>query len=466
VATKPLDRPHRRAGRTSEVTTTRVGRRVRWTALLAVVIATSALLVAPSAFAADPPPNPTDQQLTAAAQAKDALSTQVGQLSAQVASLQAQLDQLKADEELAEQKLALALQQLDDAKTAATTAAANVKTAQATVVSARSKYEDFVRTTYMSSPVTGTAGALLTASDPQSLLQHSDYLNYTANHQLDAISQLDKATVDKSNADAAARSTVLAQQKATATAQQAQSDAVSAVQAADSQQQQVAASLAAQQTALQTAQADLATLNGQRAAYDAYQAEQARLAAIAAAQAAAAAAAAAAARAAHPSGSSPSVPTTVTVGATSGGSWTAAAGQTAANRALSYLNWPYAWDGGNASGPTKGVCAGDGAFNDCHIVGFDCSGLAMYGWGPYLSMPHYAASQYSVAGHVHPGSNSFLPGDLLFWSSNGAQSGIHHVAIYIGNGNVVQAPESGDVIKITAWNRVSSGYFGATRPLT
>ena len=58
------------------------------------------------------------------------------------------------------------------------------------MVAARAKYEDFVRTTYMSSPVTGTAGALLTASDPESLLQHSDYLNYTADHQLDAIGQL------------------------------------------------------------------------------------------------------------------------------------------------------------------------------------------------------------------------------------------------------------------------------------
>ena len=448
----------------------RYRRRSRLTALLAVLIASSALLVAPMHASATPaPPNPSDQQLSAAAAAKDALSTQVGQLSAQVASLQAQLDQLKADQELSEQKLALSLQQLEDAKTAAAQAAATVKTAQATVVNARSKYQDFVRTTYISSPVTGTAGALLTATDPESLLQHSDYLNYTASHQLDAISQLNQATVAKSNADATARSTVLAQQAASDAAAQAQKNAVAAVQAADSQQQQVAASLASQQSALQTAQADLATLNGQRAAYDAYVAEQARLAAIAAAQAAAAAAAAAAARAAHPasgnSGSASSV-SSVPVGATNGGSWTAAAGQTAANRALGYLNWPYAWDGGGLGGPGRGVCAGDGAFNDCNVIGFDCSGLSMFAWAPYISMPHYAASQYGMAGGVHPSSSQFMPGDLLFWSSNGSVSGIHHVAIYIGNGNVVQAPESGDVVKITPWNRVSSGYFGATRPLT
>jgi cell wall-associated NlpC family hydrolase len=54
----------------------------------------------------------------------------------------------------------------------------------------------------------------------------------------------------------------------------------------------------------------------------------------------------------------------------------------------------------------------------------------------------------------------------VFWSSNGSAGGIHHVAVYVGNGNVIQAPESGDVIKITPLNAVDWGYFGATRPLT
>jgi len=126
----------------------------------------------------------------------------------------------------------------------------------------------------------------------------------------------------------------------------------------------------------------------------------------------------------------------------------------------------YAWAGGNAYGPTRGVCAGDGAWNDCNITGFDCSGLVMYAWGPGLPMAHYAASQYTQAGSYHPGPGNFQPGDLLFWSSNGTIAGIHHVAIYIGNGYVVQAPQSGEVIQETPWDQVSWGYYGATRPLT
>jgi cell wall-associated NlpC family hydrolase len=59
-----------------------------------------------------------------------------------------------------------------------------------------------------------------------------------------------------------------------------------------------------------------------------------------------------------------------------------------------------------------------------------------------------------------------LPGDLLFWSSNGTVGGIHHVAMYVGGGNVIQAPNSGDIVRITPLGNVDSGFFGATRPLT
>ncbi len=108
---------------------------------------------------------------------------------------------------------------------------------------------------------------------------------------------------------------------------------------------------------------------------------------------------------------------------------------------------------------------GTDGWNDSQVYGFDCSGLSMFAWYPALQMPHYAASQYWMAGSYHPQPGDFMPGDLLFWSDGGA-SAIHHVAIYIGGGNVVQAPNSGDVVKVTPWDQVSYGYFGATRPLS
>jgi cell wall-associated NlpC family hydrolase len=148
------------------------------------------------------------------------------------------------------------------------------------------------------------------------------------------------------------------------------------------------------------------------------------------------------------------------------GSWTAAMGQSVAWRALLAIGTPYAWAGGNAAGPTTGVCASGPARHDCQVRGFDCSGLSLYGWAPYLALPHLASAQYSDAGHLHPAPTDLLPGDLVFWSSNGRVAGIHHVAVYVGDGNVVQAPQSGDIVRVTPLGSVDSGYFGATRPLS
>jgi peptidoglycan DL-endopeptidase RipA len=145
--------------------------------------------------------------------------------------------------------------------------------------------------------------------------------------------------------------------------------------------------------------------------------------------------------------------------------WTPAMGRTAVERALLYIGTNYAWAGGNSAGPTAGVCAPGDAHLDCHYVGFDCSGLALYAWAPYLSMAHYAATQYH-SGSVHPAPDGLLPGDLVFWSTDGTAAGIHHVAIYVGDGNVIQAPQSGDIVRITPLGAVSSDYFGATRPMT
>ena len=121
---------------------------------------------------------------------------------------------------------------------------------------------------------------------------------------------------------------------------------------------------------------------------------------------------------------------------------------------------PYSFAAGDANGPTYGVCSYSDA---CHVLGFDCSGLSLYAWaGLGLYMDHYAASQYSEAGSVHPSVDQLQPGDLTFWSTGGV-SGIHHVAIYVGNGEVIQAPHTGTVVSFSPiW---MNGYYGATRPL-
>ena len=72
-------------------------------------------------------------------------------------------------------------------------------------------------------------------------------------------------------------------------------------------------------------------------------------------------------------------------------------------------------------------------------VAFDCSGLTMWSWGRAgVGLPHQSAEQYAVTPHVS--TSSAAPGDLLFYYSP-----ISHVGIYLGGGQLIHAPNSGDV---------------------
>jgi cell wall-associated NlpC family hydrolase len=137
--------------------------------------------------------------------------------------------------------------------------------------------------------------------------------------------------------------------------------------------------------------------------------------------------------------------------------------ETVVKAALCQVGVRYAWGGGTAHGPSAGTGV------DVGVVGFDCSGLALYAWEKVgVTVPHqtqliWAAFQPAI---THPAD--VHPGDLILLSSNGKPGGIHHVGIYLGGGRVVHAPQSGDVVKVTEgiWqNSYWSGEFiGAVRP--
>jgi hypothetical protein len=149
-----------------------------------------------------------------------------------------------------------------------------------------------------------------------------------------------------------------------------------------------------------------------------------------------------------------------------GGRWTSQIGQQIAARALRWLGWPYSFDAGDATGPTYGRAVDYDSRNDNHVRGFDCSGLSLYALAPWRALAHSAAAQYLQAGSFHPSVDQLQPGDLVFWSSNDTIAGIGHDAIYIGDGDVVQAPHSGAFIEVTPIDQVEPGLFGSTRPLT
>jgi cell wall-associated NlpC family hydrolase len=114
---------------------------------------------------------------------------------------------------------------------------------------------------------------------------------------------------------------------------------------------------------------------------------------------------------------------------------------TAVRAAESQIGVPYRW-GGEQPG-----------------VGFDCSGLTQWSWGQAgVGIPRTAQDQYDAIAHVSLGD--LQPGDLLFWG--GGTGDISHVAMYVGGGDVVQAPYTGTDVQITPiWN---NGLVGAGRP--
>jgi cell wall-associated NlpC family hydrolase len=91
---------------------------------------------------------------------------------------------------------------------------------------------------------------------------------------------------------------------------------------------------------------------------------------------------------------------------------------------------------------------------------FDCSGLVVYSYAAMgVSLPHSSYALWNVG--VYVSRDQLQPGDILFFD------GLGHVGLYIGGGQFIQAPHTGDVVKITSLNDpwYAASYVGARRVL-
>ncbi|MFL6075997.1 MAG: NlpC/P60 family protein [Mycobacteriales bacterium] len=124
-------------------------------------------------------------------------------------------------------------------------------------------------------------------------------------------------------------------------------------------------------------------------------------------------------------------------------------------------------DPGPVSGSVAAVIAyAKNHLGDSYVWGaagpssFDCSGLTMMAWKQAgVSLPHNSYDQYKATRRVS--LSALQVGDLVFYGSSA--SNIHHVALYVGGGEVIHAPQPGEVVKYASVH-MESDLFAGGRP--
>lgn len=408
-------------------------------ALLAAAL--SVALLGGTAFAQEPapPPNPSDDDLRQSRQAVDARAGEVARLTATLAELDSKADDLQAALAAQRETAEAALVDLQTAQDAAAAAgkraeAARIETHAASVAidQARTRLDEIVSTTYLQGIDAGPLGLLTEATSPDDLLARAEYTDIVARNQLQAQEGLERARVEKANADSSARAALEEAEQAEAAAEAAKAkadDAVAAAQAAARAQAEKLAAVAAERAGVQrqldAAESADAGLRAQRQRFDDWQRRmvEERAARQRAERDAAAARVASAGSSANVRGS--------------------AAVRRVIDRAMSQIGVQYVWGGGNGGGPSTGIP--DAFGSPLNRVGFDCSGLMQYAFsGVGVSLPRVSRNQFH-AGEQVPVSD-VRPGDMVFYKNPGAP--IHHVAMYVGDGKMIEAPYTGGNVRV------------------
>ncbi|WP_448625131.1 NlpC/P60 family protein [Geodermatophilus sp. URMC 64] len=431
------------------------GRRtlLRWaTRVTGVAVATLVGLGIAPGVAAARPQDPSDSELRQARTAADAAAAEVGRISAQIASAQAQVEAAHAQANIALDTFLAKQAEYEAAQTAAAAADAAARQAQADLAGARSDVATFARDSYMSGSTSSRLTGLLSSGSPAQMLERAALLDAAGDHRADVLTRVTVVEQQAERARGAAQTALTTAD----TLQQDASEALDAATALETDAREQAAAVETQRAQLEeqldAAQDTLADLQGERAAADAYDREQAAAAAEAVADEPEPAPAPAPAPAPGPAPAPEPAPS----GGDSAGPAPSSAAEGAIAAAQRWLGTRYAWGGGSLSGPSMGWGI------DAGVVGFDCSGLTRYAYYQAgISIPRTSRDQYRSLPKVS--RSNLQRGDLVFWASNtGNPSTIYHVAIWLGDGRILEAPESGKTVRIASMRW--SGFIGGARP--
>lgn len=417
--------------------------------------------MASSALAEPHQPIPSKQDVAQAQQAVTSKRGEVGQIRAELASANVRLQQASDTAEIAAEAYNGAQWAADQARKAADQARDAAKQAQAAQQAQRKAYAQSIVGNYQAAPeLTSLAG--MAKADGIDQIQQQTQAMRTSQDALNA--QYGRLQASASLAKVTAAQATDTETKATAAEADAKQKRDAAAAAAQ-QAQNEAAGIAVQKTKLikqlaQLKHVSVAIAAKRQAALE--ERAQERAAAAAAAKAAAQAAAKqAAAEAAAKAAQQRAAQQGARTGTLSGGSsshssrdsasaWdpaptrapsTSSAGVASALAfARAQIGEPYVW---GAAGPSS----------------WDCSGLVMRAWAQGgIDLPHYSVAQYEESTPISFGD--LRPGDLVFWGTTDSPSSIHHVALYAGNGMIIQAPHTGaDVDEVSMYSWTAPNFF-------
>jgi cell wall-associated NlpC family hydrolase len=125
-------------------------------------------------------------------------------------------------------------------------------------------------------------------------------------------------------------------------------------------------------------------------------------------------------------------------------------GRRIVEQAMRERDTPYSWGGGTIHGKSRGICCSPGGYDGRDTVGYDCSGLVLV--AVYrasrgrITLPRTAAEQVKRGTPVP--RDKIRPGDLIGFDHRDGR-GVTHIGIYIGHGRMVNAPQTGDVVRVS-----------------
>jgi cell wall-associated NlpC family hydrolase len=119
-------------------------------------------------------------------------------------------------------------------------------------------------------------------------------------------------------------------------------------------------------------------------------------------------------------------------------------------QAMTQRGIDYSWGGGTTRDKGRGICCSPAGADGRKTIGFDCSGLVLFAVyqasGGRITLPRTAAELGPPRRPCHP--PAMRPGDLIGFDHRDGE-GITHIGIYIGHDQMINAPNTGDVVKIS-----------------